>query len=328
MPKLIPPIGPQDLSVGNQAVDVDTAAFNNPLDYLDSLMDEGVITQSQRDAGEILRRMGQSAISTKSHSDTVTFPWRYANGVWSTLFEPKRLVIDRYEQALEAAGNNERRRDLVRALVAREPDYPTSPTLVAEGLHQIALHWWGKAAVRAVGKYGVTLAATPANDNTPTPERIKQAGDVVQTAEATRVRDNFERLLVRGQIDDDRETAGALYAAGVRFQSEYQLAQLVPYGSPDYSKPIVDGGGSEATPITERAQSARHSLRMARNAMGRRYAEIVEAVAVHGLTLEAAGRRYCGYRGVKQAQAAAKERLNGGLRALGCFYGITIRRAA
>lgn len=300
--------------------DEDTDGPANPMDYLDALLDAGEISSVQRDAGEIFRRLGQHAISAAPMATTVSFPWRYANGVFSTLFEPKRLVVERYEQARDAAGNNERRRDLTRALVARVPDYPASPTLIAEGLRQIALHWWGKEALRTTSKFGVTLAATAANDNTPTPERQSHG------TEATG-RDNFERLLVRGQIDEDPEVATALYAAGLRYETEHAVAWSGQYASPDYSKPVVDGG-SDRAPVSERQQSARERMRQARCTMGLRYAEVVDAVVLHGMTLEAAGRRFCGYRSVKMASAAAKERLNTGLRALAVHYGIAVRRAA
>lgn len=296
--------------------DNDTPA--NPLDYLDTLVDQGEIGASQRDAGEIFRRLGQHALSSAQHSDVVTFQWRYANGVWSTLFEPKRAVIARYEDALDAAGNNERRRELNRALVARIPDYPQSPTVIAEGLRQLVIHWWGREALKVVSRQGVTLAAVaePANDNSPTPERVAQGQ-----------RDNFERLLVRGQLDEDAEVATTLYAAGLRYETESAVAWSGQYGSPDYSRPVVDGGADRA-PISERQQSARDRIRAARAAMGVRYAEVVDAVVLHGMTLEAAGRRYCGYRQPDSARAAAKERLNSGLRALAVHYDLAVRRAA
>ncbi|MGX1786853.1 DUF6456 domain-containing protein [Bosea sp. NPDC055332] len=302
--------------------DNDNEGPANPLDYLDTLLDNGDIGAAQRDAGEIFRRLGQHALSDATPASTVSFPWRYANGVWSTLFEPKRLVVDRYEQAREAAGNNERRRELTRALVAREPEYPRSPTVLAEGLRQVAQHWWGREALRTTASNGVTLAATAANDNTPTPER-KAQGDV----EGTRARDNFERLLVRGQIDEDDEVAATLFAAGLRYETDSAVAWSGQYGSPDYSRPIVDGG-TDRLPVSERQQSARDRVRQARAAMGARYAEVVDAVVLHGLTLEAAGRRHCGYRGTDTAAAAAKERLNTGLRCLAVHYGIVVMRRA
>lgn len=312
-------------------------APTTPLAYLAHLAGQGDISATERDAGEILHQIGRHAISDAPASQHINYKWRYPTGAWSFLFEPKRLVAAKYEEALEAAGTDTRRRALVAKLVAREPDLTNVDNgALVSGLAQIARHWWGAPATATVKRGTVTMPAVrtidydkpAANDNNPTPERIKQAGDVVQTAETVRVRDSFERLLVRGQIDEDREVAGVLYAAGVRLQSDYQIAQLTGhYGSMDLSKPVVDGGADGAT-ITERAQAARHNLRMARNAMGRRYAEVVEGVAVHGMTLLDAGRRYCGYRGVDAATTAAKERLNTGLRALACYYGVAVRRAA
>jgi hypothetical protein len=292
---------------------------DNPLDYLDNLVTEGEIGASQRDAGEILRRLGQHAISDQAHSATVAFPWRYANGIWTNLFEPKRLVIERYEAALAAAANDTQRRDLNRALVAREPEYPQSPTQLAHGLKLIAKAWWGDKAL-TVATNGVTLAAVaaPANDNAPTPERLaKQTG-----------RDNFERLYNRGQLDDDKDVAETLYAAGLRYETEYALGWSGMYGSPDYSKPVVDGGGEAPLPISERQQGARDRVRVARKAMTAKYAEVVEAVVVNGESLSEVGLRVCGYKSEKMAVAAVKERLNIGLRALAFHYGLHLRSVA
>lgn len=293
---------------------------DNPLDYLDNLVTEGEISTHQRDAGEIIRRLGQHAISNQPHSATVAFPWRYANGIWTNLFEQKRQVIDRYEDAMSQAANDTQRREINRALVARDPDYPQSPTQLANGLKLIARHWWGSQAAKTTSSNGVTLAAVsePANDNAPTPERLaKGAG-----------RDNFERLYNRGQLDDDKDVAETLYAAGLRYETDYNSGWSGMYGSPDYSKPIVDGGGEARVPISEKQQGARDRVRVARRAMTQRYADVVEAIVINGMSLEEAGRQYSGYRGAMQAQTAAKERLNTGLRALAFHYGISLSRSA
>ena len=293
---------------------------DNPLDYLDNLVDQQEIGPSQRDAGEIFRRLGHHALSNQPHSATVSFPWRYANGIWTNLFEVKRFVIERYEQALAAAANDTQRRDLNRALVAREPDYPESPTQLAHGLKLIARHWWGDKAVTTTSN-SVTLAAVAPladNDNSPTPERqAKETG-----------RDNFERLFKRGQIDDDKVVAETLYAAGLRYETDYNIGWSGMYGSPDYSKPVVDGGGETRVPISERQQGARDRVRQARRAMTEKFAEVVEAVVVNGESLGSVGMRVCGYKSEKMAVAAVKERLNVGLRALAFHYGLPLKRSA
>lgn len=309
-----------------------------PLGRLAQLAATGDIAPAERDVGEIFHRLGTHAISDAPHTATVTFPWRYANGVWSTLFERKTFVVERYEGALESAGNNERRRVLTAALVARECRFdPEWVPLIQAGLQQIARFWWGKPTTATVWRNGVTLpsvrfidsAPEAVNDNTPTAERIAQAGDVVQTAEAVRVRDQFERLFVRGQIDPDPEVAATLYAAGVRYQSDYELSRLAgELGSPDYSRPVVDGGGETRTPIAERAQTARNAIRAAREAMGSRCTEVVDAVVLRGETLQNVGLSSTGYRAEKMAGAVAKERLNQGLRALAVNYDIAVRRRA
>lgn len=293
---------------------------DNPLDYLDHLVDTGEIGAPQRDAGEIIRRLGQHAISNQPHSATVAFPWRYANGVWTTLFEPKREVIERYETAMATAANDTQRRDINRALVARDPDYPESPTALAHGLKLIAKAWWGEKVLTAT-RNGVTLPAVAANDDEPvmaTPERAAKGIG----------RDNFERLYNRGQLDDDKDVAETLYAAGLRYETEYNLGWSGMYGSPDYSKPIVDGGAGERVPISERQQGARDRVRVARKAMTAKYAEVVEAVVVNGESLSEVGLRVCGYKSEKMAVAAVKERLNIGLRALAFHYGLPLRAVA
>lgn len=293
----------------------------NPLDYLDTLVTEGEIGTHQRDAGEIIRRLGQHAISNQPHSATVAFPWRYANGIWTNLFEPKRQVIERYETAMSKAANDTQRRDINRALVARDPDYPQSPTQIAHGLKLIARHWWGNDAVKTTNCNGVTLAAVtpePVNDNNPTPERAAKGVG----------RDNFERLYNRGQLDDDKDVAETLYAAGLRYETDYNSGWSGMYGSPDYSKPIVDGGGEARDPISERQQGARDRVRVARRAMTSKYADVVEAVVVNGRSLLDVGIEQCGYTAPQAATAAAKERLSVGLRALAFHYGLTLKKAS
>jgi hypothetical protein len=309
-----------------------------PLGRLAQLSACGDISPAERDAGEIFHRIGTIAISNEPHTATVTHPWRYANGIWSTLFERKQNVIERYEAALEAAGNNERRRALVASLVARECKFDIDwIPLIQSGLQQVARSWWDKPATATVSRNGITLpvvrfidnAPTADNDNAPTAERIRQAGDVVQAEDAVRVRDNFERIYTRGQLDPDGEVATALFAAGLRYQSEFELSRLAgEIGSPDYSKPIVDGGGETRTPIGVRAQAARTALRAVRDAMGAQCASVVDAVVLRGERLEDVGLATTGYRSGKMAGAVAKERLNQGLRALAIHYGIAVRRRA
>lgn len=304
--------------------DNDAPDSPTPLGWLAHLSARGDITPVERDAGELLATLGAIALSGKRGSARVSHSWRYANGVWSIVFSSLADVVGKYEAALEAANNDTQRRALVSALVARTPQQDHDGVADLQlGLRAVARHWWGATAAVTTQRNGVTLARTaadPANSNTPTPERIAQNG--------AGGRDNFERLLVRGQIDEDKEVAVALYAAGLRYETEHQMAFGSGFGSPDYSKPIVDGGGDTATPITERAQHARTNLRKAREAMGRRYADVVDAVVLHGMSLVSAGRRYTPYRGVDAATTAAKERLNGGLRALAVVYGVAVRRAA
>lgn len=306
-----------------------------PLGLLARLAYQSEISAIERDAGEIFHHIGRIAINDAKPSAFLQYPWRDKAGMWSTVSEPKRLIIDKYETALESANTDRRRKVIIAALVARDPVYADDTIhVLSSALESIAAVWWGRAAIATSVRNGITLAAgprtidydnPPANDNTPTPERANQ-GDAVTTPDGTRMRDSFERLLVRGQLDEDAETATTLYAAGVRYQTDYQLAQMVNFGSFDYAKPMVDGG-ADATPITERVQMARTTLRAARAAMGDRLAEIVDGVAIHGMTLEGAGRRYTAYRGVNAATTAARERLNAGLRALAVFYGIAVRRA-
>lgn len=329
---LIAPVGPQDETAGAPPAVAEIIA--TPLGWLAHLAAEGDISAIERDAGEIIHRMGRHVLSDLPTTATVQYPWRDASGNWSTRSEAKSATTERYNAAIEAAGSDRRRQAVVAALVSRTPHLDVlNAAAFSSGLEAIAAHFWGKVIVATIKRRGATLreivmdkTPTAANDNLPTAERAK-FGDVVETAEGVRMRDSFERLLQRGQLDDDKETAVALYAAGVRYQTDHQLAQMVNFGSFDYSKPIVDGG-TDALPITERVQEARTNLRRARAAMGTRCAEVVDAVTLHGFTLEAAGRRYTGYRQTNAASAAAKERLNTGLRTLSIFYGIAVRRQA
>lgn len=333
--KLIPPVGPQDKAGRPEA---EPSIIPTPMGWLAHLAAGGEISAAERDAGEIIHRLGTITINDAPPTARLQFPWRNAAGLWSVETEPKSAIVDRYNAAIEAIGTERRSRAVIAALVSRAPFLDLmnlSP--FSCGLEALAIHFWGKATRSTMVAKGVTLPDTTgkqrraidydkpaANDNSPTPER-NRLGDAVQTADGVRMRDAFERLLQRGQLDEDKETAVALYAAGVRYQTDNQLAQMVNFGSFDYSKPMVDGG-VDATPITERVQECRTSLRKARAAMGERCAKVVDAVTLHSMTLAEAGKAHCGYVGDTAAQTAAKERLNTGLRALAIHYGVAVRR--
>jgi hypothetical protein len=134
--------------------------IENPLDLLDSLVEAGSIDATERDAGEIIRRMGGHAISDAPGSARVSYNWRYANNIWSTVFETKRETVAKYEAALEAIGSDTARRAVVASLVARKPELvPNNLGALVAGLGALTKHWWGGALSRTTNRNCVTLHA-------------------------------------------------------------------------------------------------------------------------------------------------------------------------
>ncbi|OWK24145.1 hypothetical protein AJ87_24335 [Rhizobium yanglingense] len=169
----------------------------------------------------------------------------------------------------------------------------------------------------------MSVARISLGENDATSERLVAANDNHETADgARRLFDTaFDVLAKRKQLDEDAGMNELLFTAGRLYQQDHHSAGFEPLGAIDYSRPMVDGAGSQ--PVSERSAIAKDRFRAARRAVGNRYGAVVDAVVLEGKTLLEAGRAHCGYSGKDTATAAAKERLNAGLRILASIYGLT-----
>lgn len=222
----------------------------------------------------------------------------------------------------------ERERAVRMALVIDEPRADMDRThQITAGVADVSRHWWGAKAKATALSGKVSVARISLGENDATSERLVAANDNFETVHgARRLFDTaFDVLAKRKQLDEDVGMNELLFTAGRLYQQDHHSAGLEPLGAIDYSRPMVDGAGSQL--ISERSAIAKDRFRAARRSIGSRYGAVVDAVVLEGKTLLDAGRAHCGYVGKDTATAAAKERLNAGLRVLASVYGLT-RRAA
>lgn len=293
-----------------------------PLYWLAQASANNEISANERDAGEILHRLALVARDGAPQA-SVSYKWRDKDNNWSVRVVSRLQARADLANALQHIRTDARRKAMTLALVAREPVVDTNALspLVA-GLEDLTKHWWGAVAITTfVTPKGVTLATMkPVNDNTPTKERVAK-GDI---SKSSIVLDNFSRMHTKGQLDEDDFVNDDLHAAGLRYQSDHHGAGLNPLGAIDYERPMVDGGGAQL--VSESMMNRRDAFRQARASMGEKYAKVVDAVVIDGMTLFEAG-RMAGVGKKAVALVTAKERLNFGLRLLAQHYGI-MRRAA
>lgn len=278
---------------------------------------DGEISMDQCDAGEIVATLAKLAnMPGGKPAGMVTYPFRppaspEGSRSWGVATKQRSEVGRMLEAALAAIKTDRRRQAVTRLLVNREPVEDTLAQ-VAAGLADLAGHFWPTSA-RAIVRSG----ATGLNDATP--ERLAKAEEtLVDKAGARWLVDGFERMFMRGQLDDDEDVNEILHAAGLRYAEEHFRAGMTPLGAIDYSRATVDGDGQ--LPMSERMEIFRQRYRAARAAMGERYAPVVEGVVIEGRTIRELGLEHTKYRDEKMAKAGAMERLNAGLRALAKFY--------
>lgn len=287
----------------------------DPLMLLAGLSTRGEIDGAERDAGVIFHQLARA-------SGDLALSWRSADGKWSIRHMPRMLVAATLKAAREAVQNEGRLQALNAALAAEEPTYdPARASRLSMALGDLVKHWWGSAAVPTHAASNGVVLAGPANDNDPTPERqAMAANDNERTADgAWRLKDwPLARMHKRGQLDPDPETNDVLFAAGMRYAQDVHLAGMsASVASPDYAKPVVDGGtGPDA--FSERRLARLRSLAKARWVLGTRYVGAVDAVVIHERTLTDASAMFGGER---DGKVVARERLNEGLRRLAVHYG-------
>lgn len=130
------------------------------------------------------------------------------------------------------------------------------------------------------------------------------------------------RLAARRALDSDADTNKALYQAGERYAEDVYLSGLdAAPASPDYARPIVDGGGSSGVSWSEMRLRKIDAVRGADKALGPKYRALVFAVCVaRESDMVELGRKASGLSGRQQAHTAANERLSAGLYILARHY--------
>tara|TARA_R110000868_G_scaffold40447_1_gene139511 strand:- start:981 stop:1964 length:984 start_codon:yes stop_codon:yes gene_type:complete len=296
-----------------------------PLSLLADLAADGTLTATERDAGEMFHRLAMVAMRDGRVPHNIQ--WRDAAGKWSVLSIAPADARKKIEDARGAIKNENRLQSINAALAAREPTHnPAKVSSLMSAIEDVAKHWWGALSGRT--KYasnGVSVVRL-ANDNDATDERLAKAGnDSRFTAEGARILTDwpFARMHARGQIDADVDVNDILFAAGIRYAQDARAAGMSGVASPDYAKPIVDGGGSDSFAEGRLTRMRRFSA--AKEAIGRRYASVVNAVVLDERTLS----EVCGmFGGQRDGKVIARERMNEGLRRLAVFYGHMLQDAA
>ena len=303
----------------------DNTAPIEPLRLLANLASSGALSADERDAGEILHRLAVAGRSELKGPATVA--WRDVDGKWTSVSKPRLALRDMLDKAMGSIKTPKRERAVRMALVIAEPRADMDRThQITAGIADVTRHWWGNKARPTVLSKKISLPGISMGENDATAERLVAANDNDQFEGARRLFDTaFDVMAKRKQLDEDEGMNDILFTAGRIYQQDHHAAGFAPLGAIDYARPMVDGGGGQL--VSERAALAKDRFRTARRSVGNRYGAVVDAVVLEGKTLLDAGRAHCGYVGKDTATAAAKERLNAGLRVLAAVYGLT-RRAA
>jgi hypothetical protein len=309
-------------------------APTDPIRFLAYLFQTLDISADERDAGEIFHRIAARSIADISPSARHNVPWKSEDGKWSvrtvTRAEAKTLL----DVAMAAIKSDRRRRAVMLALGARESsiDWERLVTLVA-GLEDLARFWIGgqqPTQETIVNRLGVTMPKI-LGDNDATPERLAKAendNDLAEVNGARRMDDwPFERMRARRQLDRNHEVNETLYAAGLRYFQDWNLAGMSGIATPDLARPMVDGGKVPGGTMPERRMARMQSFSAARRALGPRYWRVIDPVVIEGRSIADIRHDVTGLSHNHSASAAAIERLNAGLRRLAAHYGL-MREAA
>ncbi len=311
-----------EASVNDRLADGDPTVPIEPLRLLANLASSGALNSEERDAGEILHRLATASRSPLNGPATVN--WRDREGKWTSVSKPRLALREMLEKAMQSIRTPKRERAVRMALVIEHPRANLDAThQLTAGISDVTRNWWGTKARPTVLSGKVSLPKISLGENDATTERLVAANDNVETIDGVRrlFDTAFDIMAKRKQLDDDPGMNELLFTAGRLYQQDHHAAGFEPLGAIDYARPMVDGGGVQL--VSERGAIAKDRFRAARRAVGSRYGAIVDAVVLDGKTLLDAGRAHCGYSGKDTATAAAKERLNAGLRILAQLYGLT-----
>jgi len=270
------------------------------------LVTEGHIGTDERDAGEHLIKL-MSIARSPLKSTTVRYTARTAEGKWRPIEEQRHTIRPQLDKCIQAIRYEPRRKATAQAFVVDETNIDlTNPHRVAQGLGDVARHFWGKPRT-------VTPIIVADNDN------VAESDEDAPSPRA-RILNGFDRMHSAKQLDDDADINDALHAAGLRYAQDHHLARLDPLGAVDYARVIVDGGATSSG--GESMLQARRRYRAAQGLLGTKYGTVVESVVVDGKSLGEIGAAITRYKDKGKAIAAAGERLNAGLRLLAVSYGI------
>lgn len=311
-----------EATANDRLADGDPTVPIEPLRLLANLATSGALSSDERDAGEILHRLATASRSQLKGPATVN--WRDKEGKWSSVSKPRLALREMLEKAMQSVRTPKRERAVRMALVIENPRANLDAThQLTAGIGDVARGWWGNKAKPTVLSRNVSLPKISLGENDATKERLVAANDNVEAIDGVRrlFDTAFDVMAKRKQLDEDPSINELLFTAGRLYQQDHHAAGFEPLGAIDYSRPIVDGSGGQA--VSERSAIAKDRFRAARRAIGARYGAVVDAVVLEGKTLLDAGRAHCGYTGKDTATAAAKERLNAGLRVLAQLYGLT-----
>lgn len=201
----------------------------------------------------------------------------------------------------------------------------------------------GKTKINLAKVRGYESVPLPQNDNTPTMERLAQAGVVLATRVATRkvemigsradspVGDDgvfrvcdapLDRYHARGRLDERNPDRGTkLFEAGERLRAHWYYGTGPGIGSIDLNR--AGGGNGDpvwAMPTSESAAYHRQQMRRARQVLDADTWSTVFAIVCAESTLEDAGRQ-AGFSGGAAAAAVALDRLRRGLAELAVLWG-------
>lgn len=156
----------------------------------------------------------------------------------------------------------------------------------------------------------------------PTPERLAKAGDLVEAFTPDK-NENYKAVrLLDGSILDFLLNRGSIkgeeYAAGVMLCKDHAIANSGNSGVIDPEKIRVDGGRVDH--VTDIRLDAETRYKAALEGVGRPHRDYLEAVVVHGESLESIGRRAHRHKSEKLARNAATASIRDALIALDYFY--------
>lgn len=158
-----------------------------------------------------------------------------------------------------------------------------------------------------------------------TPERLaKSANNFIGEDGARRFQDDLlSRMGNKGQLYPNAAINTACMSAGERYYADWYGSNMSTLGAIDYGKVSGGSGGSGShMPVSQRQAIMRGDYRKARQALGKKYRDVVEPILLHDETdLVALGRKVTGTAGRDACRAVAVERFTAGLYLLAKHYG-------